>query len=486
MRSLRLAGATQVPAAALETIAAPFLNRPLRPLDLEELRLALTRAYVERGFVSSGAVLADGAFEDGRLTITLVEGRVAEVRQRGLNGLSENYLAARLVEPGEVLHQGTLQERFQLLLGDPLFERLNVRLLPGDAPGRSVLDVEATRARPWSLALFAHNHVAPAVGSETAGIELAARNLLGWGDQLGATLSTSDGSAGGELAWSVPLAAGKTLLTLRAGRTRSSVIEEPLAELDIASRVSTREATLTHPVIDTPRQRIALGLAASRRSNTTTLSGEPFSFVPGEPSGTTRVNAWRLFTEALWREERQVLAAQLSVTRGHDNVGPAPDQPRVPAPRYSLLQAQAQAVLPLAEAGRQVVLRGQIQRSSDALVPLEQVAIGGRRTVRGYRENQLVRDNGWALSAELHWPLWRSDEQRAALTLVPFVDAGSAWNRGEARRRLASAGAGLQLSWGDVEFELFAAKRLESAPASTRGDIQDHGIHVLLRYRPSF
>ena len=58
-----------------------------------------------------------------------------------------------------------LQDRFRLLLADPLFQRLNVRLQPGDAPGRALLDVDVTPARSWQVSAFANNHVAPAVGS---------------------------------------------------------------------------------------------------------------------------------------------------------------------------------------------------------------------------------------------------------------------------------------------------------------------------------
>lgn len=486
LRQVHFDGARAITTAELQALAAPFLNRPLRALDLEDLRQTITRAYVARGHVNSGALLADDALQGDTLTLRIVEGRITRLRQSGLQGLTEAYLASRLVQGDEVLDVNRLQDRFQLQLTDPLFTRLHARLLPDDGPGRAVLDVAVTRARPWQVAAFAHNHLAPAVGSVQAGLDGSLRNLAGWGDVLSATLAGGEGSSSWDAGWQLPLGGSRTVLGLRLARGSSSLVEEPVAVLDIRSRVGTREATLAHPLVDEPRRRWLLGLTHARRSNHTTLAGEPFSFVPGESTGVTRIEAWRLYQELTLRLDRHVLALRATVVEGRNNlVGDTPLPQALPR-RYRLWQLQGQAALALGDGGQQVQLRGLLQHGPDRLLPLEQLAVGGRHTVRGYRENQLVRDNGWAVGAEWHWPLWRDDTRRASLTLLPFVDAGAGWNRGEARTRLASAGLGLKANLADLEGELHVARRLERRQPETHGDLQDRGIHLLLRYRPSF
>jgi hemolysin activation/secretion protein len=134
------------------------------------------------------------------------------------------------------------------------------------------------------------------------------------------------------------------------------------------------------------------------------------------------------------------------------------------------------------DGGALLVLRGLLQYSRDALVPLEQISIGGRYTVRGYRENTLVRDRGWATSAELHWPLATGSTPRRRLWLLPFVDAGSAHNQGGKSQRLASAGLGLRAQLDNIDAEIYVARRLERRPVDTRGDLQDHGIHLSVRW----
>lgn len=483
---IRFEGATAIADAELQALAAPFLNRPLRALDLEDLRQTITRAYVDRGHVNSGALLGDDALQGGTLTLRIVEGRITRIRQAGLQRLTEAYLASRLVHGDEVLDVNRLQERFQLQLADPLFARLNARLLPDYGPGRAVLDIDVTRARPWQVSLFAHNHVAPAVGSVLAGIDGSVRNLLGWGDALTATLARGEGSTSYDASWQLPLGGSRTLASLRLARGASSLVEEPVAVLDIASVVTTREATLAHPLVDEPRRRWLLGITHALRRNRSTLAGEPFSFVPGEATGVTRIESWRLYQELTLRLDRHVVALRASVVEGRNNlIGETPLPQALPR-RYRLWQLQGQAALALGDGGQQVVLRGLLQRSPDRLVPLEQLAVGGRHTVRGYRENQLVRDNGWAVGAEWHWPLWRDETRRASLTLLPFVDAGAGWNAGDDKARLASAGLGLNWTLADLEGELHIARRLERRHPDTHGDLQDRGIHLLLRWRPSF
>lgn len=470
--------------AELEALAAPFQNRPVRLIDIEELRQRITRAYVERGLVSSGAVIPEGAYRDGSLRIRIVEGQVSQIHQKGLGRLSQAYIASRLIRAGDTLDVNRLQERFRLLLADPLFERINARLIPDHALGRSVVDLEVTRARPWQLTVFAHNHQAPAVGSAVVGLDGVLRNLSSWGDALAGTLAHSRGGTTYDIGWTLPLGASPTTLTARLARSASSVVEEPLASLAIDSRVRTRELTLTHPLVDGARLRLSLGLSRNLRSNRTALDGQPFSFIAGEASGTTEVRAWRFFQDLVLRADRHVLALRSTLVAGSNNLPGQALLDAQPARQYRLWIGQGQASLALGDDGRQVLLRSQLQLARNHLVPLEQLSVGGRHSVRGYRENQLVRDNGWALSAEYQHPLAWGDAAWQRVVLIPFIDAGSAHDRQAPSSRLSSAGLGLQWRGADVEAELFYARRLERRIPVAQGDLQDHGIHVSLRWRP--
>ena len=72
--------------------------------------------------------------------------------------------------------------------------------------------------------------------------------------------------------------------------------------------------------------------------------------------------------------------------------------------------------------GIQILSSLALQISNTSLFPLEQFAVGGRYSVRGYRENQLVRDNAFLFSIESRFPVLPS------LTGPNFsVQAGINW-----------------------------------------------------------
>src|SRR5262245_4705408 len=58
-KGFRFVGNTIVPEEELQAIAAPYVGRELGNAELESLRLALTRRYVEAGYINSGAVIPD-------------------------------------------------------------------------------------------------------------------------------------------------------------------------------------------------------------------------------------------------------------------------------------------------------------------------------------------------------------------------------------------------------------------------------------------
>jgi hemolysin activation/secretion protein len=110
------------------------------------------------------------------------------------------------------------------------------------------------------------------------------------------------------------------------------------------------------------------------------------------------------------------------------------------------------------------------------------------RSVRGYPENALVRDNGYVGSVELQVPVLRDALGREQLALANFLDVGRSWRvrsgtRLEPIRTLSSVGLGLLLTprhW--LRAELYWAYALRNFP--DRDDsLQDHGVHFRVSIR---
>ena len=491
LREVRVSGQTAVTTEALQALARPYLGQPVGPAALEGLRLQMTRLYVERGYINSGVLLRRVAAAEGVVEFEVVEGRLSEIRTRGMERLHEAYLTGALQRPGDgPLNIDRLRERFQLLLGDPLFERMNARLLPGNTAGEAVLDIEVTRARPWQLTLFANNYRPVSVGEGAIGVNGWVRNLSGFGDLLEATLQgpiNGSGDLRGGMSWRLPLGQSGTQLSLAVDEGNSSVVEEPVRALDITSRLSSREIGLSQTLFESLAQKYSLGVQAVQRENRTWLLGVPFSFNPGEPNGEVRERLWRFWQEASWRSETQVVALRSTFVWGRNNLQTIAGLPPTNQPPndYRLWLGQAQYARQLTTAGAQFVARATVQRSPDRLLALDGIAIGGVNTVRGYRENQLVRDEGAVLNLELEWPLWRDDARSLRLVAVPFYDIGRGRNHGEAGMTLQSAGLALRLAWQGLSLDLTLAGRIDPpAELGPRGDkLQDQGVHIQLSYR---
>lgn len=484
----RFEGNTVFSTPELQALAAPYAGRRLSPTDLEELRTRITRLYIERGYISSGALLAlpsaSGTYAGDIVPIRIIEGRVDAVSVKGEDGLRKTYVAGRLVRDGEILDIHVLQDRFRLLLTDPLFDKINSRIIPGDAPGKAVLDVDIVRALPYSVSVFANNYRPPSIGSEAIGVTGWRRNLTGHGDLLEASLQHSRGSDPVHLAWSVPLGSPDLAFRANVDRGASSVVEEPLRAIDIESQTSGFDIGISRTLAETLGRKIELGLSYGRRENKTTLLGQPFSFTPGEPDGRSRVKVLRFSQDWTERWEKQALALRSVFAFGSNNADPASSMVPVADTRYVTWTGQVQFVRTVLENGTQILLRGSTQYTRDRLLPLERFAMGGVGTVRGYRENSVVRDQAYVASAEVRYPLWPEGDGKRSLHLISFVDAGDGWNKDEPRQKLSSVGLGLSWRQSGISADVHLARKLSKLPVETHGNLQDRGIHFQISYKP--
>jgi hemolysin activation/secretion protein len=159
----------------------------------------------------------------------------------------------------------------------------------------------------------------------------------------------------------------------------------------------------------------------------------------------------------------------------------------LPDSRFVVWLGQVQWARRLTDWGLQVIARLDVQLAAHPLLSLEQIAVGGRFTVCGYRENQVVRDNAILASVESRIPLVRNAWWADVVQLAPFIDYGNAWNTRFATlapRNLASVGLGLR--WALTltspvplrsELEIYWGVPLNNVQ-TVGGNWQDAGVHL--------
>lgn len=479
----KFSGNTIFNESELQQLTTPYLARLVRIDELEELRQRLTHFYIEHGYVNSGARIPKNALHDGILNFEIVEGKLDDIQIHGQEGLNENYIKSRL-SSDKPLNINELQEQFQLLLIDPLISSMRGSLLPSSNPAGSILDVEVSRARPYQVTLFANNYRPPSIGAEAGGISSWIRNLTGLGDMVDFTFQGSEGALLYSGGWSIPVFNYGTQVYFHFTEGDSSVVESSGKQLDIKSKVHNLEGGLSHPFLNNLKRKLTLGTSFAVRENETSLLGRSFSFIPGETTGQTQVSVIRFYQEHIERMDEQVLALRSTFSVGLNTLGATfQSNPTNPSSEFFTWLGQGQYAHRVFENGSQVVLRGNVQLANSPLLPLERMAVGGVNTVRGYRENQLVRDEGFTNSLEFHYPLFGGEPNaQHSLSFVPFMDYGGAWNIGQSATYLHSTGLGLNWKFYQLNAEFYWAHKINAPePVTHANNLQDEGIHFQVK-----
>jgi hemolysin activation/secretion protein len=474
----------------LATVTASFTNRTITSAELEDARRAVTMHYVTNGYINSGATIPDQDPEKGIITLRIVEGVLSRIDVHGNKWLRDSYITNRLQQwSGPPLNMAKMQDGLQLLRQNPNVKQVNAELQPGTAPGQSVMDLRVVDEQPFRVGVQFDNHRPPSVGAEEISAQVADVNLTGHSDPLNVTYGiANDGVNGGwgfsgwdniSGDYSLPVTRFNTTLGVRASRENTGIIGYPFNELDIKSQTSGLGCWIRQPLFQTPNREFALGVSFDRRQNHSELLGESFNISPGAVNGWMTVSVLGISQEYIERGQNHVLALRSTFNVGLDVLGSTDNGVRGDANgKFFAWLGQAQYIHRLFNTQNQLVLRASGQWTDDSLLALEQMSIGGYSTVRGYLENQLVRDKGVAGSVEFRVPVLFNKSSKPIVQLAPFFDAGGAWNVGGSTEptSLYSIGIGLLLTpCNNVSAQLYWGHRLREIQLPDNNP-QDYGI----------
>lgn len=471
----------------LQEIAAPYQGRDLSYSDLQELRDEITLAYVERGYVTSGAQLVEQSLKDGVLRIPVIEGRLEDIDIQ-IDGRSRPaYYRSRLRRAaGEVVNVRDLQDALELFQKDPQIQQIQAHLEPTMTRGVSALRVVVKETPFYRVSGDFDNHRSPSIGSMGGSISVGTHNLIGFGDDWTSRFSGSEGLRQIEAGFSIPVSLWDTRFRARYRYSEGEVVDDDFKALDIESESQDVGFALTQPLYRSERLNVGATIRADWRRAQSFLFGGAIGLPTAyDDEGKSQVSVLRLGLDASYRSQRQSVVIRSLVSRGLNILGATsnPDSGQASSDFWSWLgQIQWASRLPWWDA--QLLTRFETQLASDPLLPLEQFALGGRYTVRGYRENTLVQDNGLVASVELRLPVYERYSPRFTFELVPFIDMGRSWNESRSsglssdqRQTISSVGVGGRWTvsgWGFAE--LYWGHTLDKVSRLDDSDIQDDGV----------
>ncbi|MDJ0847307.1 MAG: ShlB/FhaC/HecB family hemolysin secretion/activation protein [Myxococcota bacterium] len=491
LREVRFEGVTVLSPEELAEITAPYTGREVTIADLEMLRDEVTLAYVERGYPTSGAVIPDQEIEDGVVTIWAIEGRLEEILVETDGRFRPSAIRDRIEVPDAPVNVSQLEGELELLQQDPRILAVKAELLPSERRGFSVLKVAIREAKPYRVRAFTDNYRAPSIGSYQGSLDVAFPNVTGFGDRLEARYSRTLGlnRVTGRYEW--PFARWNTTWDAHMQWSDGDVILGVFDDLGIASELVTVGSTIRHTFYHSARTEAGAFFTGDWRRSQSYLFGEGFAFAPGpDPdNGVARAAILRAGFFVSIRTRRQAFSGRTQVSRGIQALGATNNFGDVPDGTFWSWLTQVQYAARLPWLGAQIVARADLQLADRPLLAMEQLAIGGHDSVRGYRENQIVGDSGVIGSVELRVPVWLRSEGQPILELAPFFDAARSWSHDRidllgnpattfGSVNLFSVGIGARMAITEqIRAQVYWGYRLNDEGFRPSSDLQDRGVH---------
>jgi hemolysin activation/secretion protein len=478
VQRVEVLGSTVFSEAELAAVVQPYEGRSLSLEELRGIADDITLLYLEQGFLTSRAVLVDQVITEGEVQIRVIEGSLERIEIEGNRRVSDRYIRSRVTLGANVpLNQGELEDQLRLLRLDPLFENVEASLRAGEGLGQSILIVRVTEADPVFGRVSVDNFSTPSVGSERLGLELGLRSPTGLGDELSATYrrTTTGGSNAYDLRYRLPLNPLEGTLELRAA---PSDYRLSVGGFSVEGDTELYEVSLRQPLRRSPQGEFALSLGLTYRDGEAVI-GDVFR------TGST-TSVIKFGQELIQRDVAGAWAVRSQFSLGTRWFGATAQGS--PDGQFLSWLGQVQRVQ-LLNPNNLLIMQVDVQLSPDPLLASEQFAIGGGQSLRGFRQNARLGDNGLRASVENRITLSRNEAGAPVLQLAPFLDLGTVWNNSRNPTSTPSqpflAGTGVGLLWQpDPQLNL----RLDAAlPLVDVGDrtqnAQDEAVYFSVDYR---
>ncbi|MDJ0570637.1 MAG: ShlB/FhaC/HecB family hemolysin secretion/activation protein [Pleurocapsa sp. MO_192.B19] len=506
VKKILVTGYTVFSEREIEEIIKVYHGEKLSFSELRNITKTITDLYVSRGYITSGAFLPEQEIVDGIINVQVIEGKLEDIKIKGLKNLQENYISSFIssTQTSQVLSSSkqspplninSLKNDLNLLKRNSSIKNIEAELVQGTESNLSVLLIEIEEIAPFQAKLSFDNYRSPSVGEFQGTLKTSYGNLIGVSDRALAQYNLTEGFDAYSVGYEIPLNSKNGTISLEYRNGDSEIIEDSFNEVDIRAESDTVSLQYRQPIIYQLEKEVALGIAFKRQnSETFILDDLPFSFTAGPQQGRSVVSVLKLMGSWLERSPNSVFALSSELNFGLDLFDATVNDSAPDGLFFSWL-GQVQWTKALnQDRSLLLVTRLATQLTPDSLLPLEQLTLGGIGTVRGYRQNQEVGDNGVVGTIEIYLPLAGDYAPRTSkanrisssnLNLIPFFDGGAVWNNDNSETdSLISLGIGL-----DWQFKDFLSLRVDwGVPlintSNFGNSLQDNGFSFSFQLKP--
>jgi hemolysin activation/secretion protein len=498
IKGFEFAGHTLVPTQALQAAVQGFTGWRLMS-DLTAAAQAAQQVYVDAGY---GAVVVYPPPFDRRdplIRLTVVEGRVGQVRVEGRQWGSEQQVRRSVpdLREGQTPRVQRIDMQIQMANENPA-RATHVTLMPGAAQGTTDAEVVVRERKPTQASLGLDNTGSALTGRYRVQAGWQHANLTGRDDVLALQAQTSPSHPSRvrvlSAAYRMPLYEQLWMVDALLGSSNiaGGALSSPIGDVRFGGngRIAGLRGTRYLPRWDAADQRVSVALDRRVYRSRCDIAGlPPGSCGPVDADVTVHPvsvdyslrsgPAWSTASLAAWS---LAVGAQVNARLFGRSSDPARfDTARAGATRRQTLYRVAASANFRVGDGQSLRVRFNGQTSPDLLIPGEQFGLGGAQSLRGYAEREIAADRAATLSLEWFSAPIGSGADGLQVQMLAFVDMGHARNNGvtpcdglETRCSLASWGWGLRLGWQNLRAQLDLARALRDGISTERGDMRGH------------
>ncbi|WP_072412257.1 ShlB/FhaC/HecB family hemolysin secretion/activation protein [Pseudomonas sp. NFACC04-2] len=421
----------------------------------------MQNAIIEAGYVTTRVLAEAQDLNSGVLVLTLVPGRIREIRFEEGTSARANAWNAMPANPGDLLNLRDIEQALENFKRVPTAEA-DIKIAPARAadarPGESDVVIAWSQRFPARVSLSVDNSGSKSTGKYQGNISLSLDNLLSLNDlfyasvnhDLGGGESGHRGSDGSTLHYSLPFGYWQLGFTSSEYNYEQSVAG---ANQSYQYRGESRnnEVRLSRLLYrDAVRKTTAWGSLWTRSSE---------NFIDDTEVGNQkrRMAGWQLGLDHREFIGASILDLGVAYRRGtgaHDALRAPEEDFDAGTSRSQIITADAQLQVPFQVGDQRLRYIGgwRAQWNRTPLVPQDRFSIGGRYSVRGFDgENILSADRGWTLRNEIGLSLGQTGQE--LYTGIDYGEVSGQSSEFLIGQRLAGAVVGIRGGYKGLSYD---------------------------------
>ena len=467
VKKIRIKNNTVLTRVTLLPIIETYVGKKVSMAQLYQLRFEINQLYIKEGFISSGVYLPDQKITDGTVIFNAIEGKLGDLEIAGNKNLSRQYFVTKFKRFfTSALNVNSLREKIEELKMHPSINHIHSVLEPGERTGLSTLKIRISEVTPFQLSLGVDNYRSPVIGSERLYIVGIHKNVTGYSDSLSAQVGITKGLKDYSVQYKIPFEKLNSAVALYFIQSDAQILESNQVDLDLESHSRLLGLKWSW------KGASGLGYSGGYENSRSKIDGLP-SICDSDGTGSDKTCALHIVVlDTFWNSSADYQKQNISFTVRKGLAAGYQE--------FTTINTLYDYSRSIKSINAMLRLDSKFQYAIDDIPDSEKMSLGGVSTVRGYRENTLVRDIGLRVSGEWIQALgyWNT-------YITTFIDYGLAWNKVSAsnKEHLISVGGGL--SWRGIKAlntEIFLGVPLLKRPVEY-DNLQDYGLHLSLQYQ---